>query len=103
MNITSKGFTALILSLLLLLVCLPAAVFGEEVNETTQEIFVTNTPIKGKIVLEKTGMVLLSKVGGASGPLYGTAYMKAAKATAGKTALTVEDATRSYVWMDAEA
>ena len=58
MNITRKGFTALILSLLLLLVCLPAAVFGEEVNETTQEIFVTNTPIKGKIVLEKTGMVL---------------------------------------------
>ena len=26
-------------------------------------------------VLKKTGMVLLSKVGGASGPLYGTAYM----------------------------
>ena len=42
-------------------------------------------------VLKKTGMVLISKVGGASGPLYGTAYMKAAKATAGKTALTVED------------
>ena len=58
MNITRKGFTALILSLLLLLVCLPAAVFGEEVNETTQEIFVTNTPIKGKIILEKAGMVL---------------------------------------------
>ena len=58
MNNTKKGFTALILSLLLLLVCLPAAVLGEEVNETTKEIFVTNTPIKGKIVLEKTGMVL---------------------------------------------
>ncbi len=26
-------------------------------------------------VLKKTGMTLLSKVGGASGPLYGTAYM----------------------------
>ena len=25
--------------------------------------------------LKKTGMTLLSKVGGASGPLYGTAYM----------------------------
>lgn len=42
-------------------------------------------------VLKKTGMVLLSKVGGASGPLYGTAYMKAAKAAAGKTQLTVQD------------
>ena len=27
------------------------------------------------VVLKKVGMVLLSKVGGASGPLYGTAYM----------------------------
>ena len=36
------------------------------------------------VILKKTGMVLLSKVGGASGPLYGTAYMKAAGAVAGK-------------------
>jgi dihydroxyacetone kinase-like protein len=42
-------------------------------------------------VLKKTGMTLLSKVGGASGPLYGTAYMKAAKVAAGKKALTLED------------
>lgn len=42
-------------------------------------------------VLKKTGMVLLSKVGGASGPLYGTAYMKAAKAAAGKTQLSPQD------------
>ncbi|MDO4408430.1 MAG: dihydroxyacetone kinase subunit DhaL [Eubacteriales bacterium] len=42
-------------------------------------------------ILKKTGMVLISKVGGASGPLYGTAYMKAAKVAAGKTALTVQD------------
>lgn len=42
-------------------------------------------------VLKKTGMVLISKVGGASGPLYGTAYMKAAKAAAGKTSLTIQD------------
>ena len=42
-------------------------------------------------VLKKTGMTLLSKVGGASGPLYGTAYMQAAKACAGKTVLTPED------------
>ncbi len=42
-------------------------------------------------VLKKTGMVLISKVGGASGPLYGTAYMKAAKAVAGKSELTLQD------------
>lgn len=44
------------------------------------------------VVLKKTGMVLLSKVGGASGPLYGTAYMKAAGAIAGKKEITLEDA-----------
>ena len=42
-------------------------------------------------VLKKTGMVLLSKVGGASGPLYGTAYMQAGKVCAGKTELSAED------------
>lgn len=42
--------------------------------------------------LKKVSMVLISKVGGASGPLYGTAYMKAAKVAAGKTCLTAEDA-----------
>ena len=41
--------------------------------------------------LKKTGMTLLSTVGGASGPLYGTAYMEAGKVVAGKTALTAED------------
>lgn len=42
-------------------------------------------------VLKKAGMTLLSKVGGASGPLYGTAYMEAGKLTLGKTELTPED------------
>ena len=42
-------------------------------------------------LLKKTGMTLLSKVGGASGPLYGTAYMQAGKVLAGKTSLTAED------------
>lgn len=42
-------------------------------------------------VLKKTGMTLLSTVGGASGPLYGTAFMEAGKVTAGKTELTPED------------
>ena len=42
-------------------------------------------------VLKKAGMTLLSKVGGASGPLYGTAYMEAGKITAGKTELDPSD------------
>ena len=42
-------------------------------------------------VLKKTGMTLLSKVGGASGPLYGTAYMEAGKVLTGKTELLPED------------
>jgi dihydroxyacetone kinase-like protein len=41
--------------------------------------------------LKKTGMTLLSTVGGASGPLYGTAYMEAGKKAAGKTEVTGED------------
>lgn len=41
--------------------------------------------------LKKTGMTLLSTVGGASGPLYGTAYMDAGKAMAGKTTVDKED------------
>ncbi|MBR2676886.1 MAG: dihydroxyacetone kinase subunit L [Solobacterium sp.] len=41
--------------------------------------------------LKKTGMTLLSTVGGASGPLYGTAYMDAGKVAAGKTEITAED------------
>ena len=41
--------------------------------------------------LKKAGMTLLSTVGGASGPLYGTAYMEAGKILAGKTELSPED------------
>ena len=41
--------------------------------------------------LKKTGMTLLSTVGGASGPLYGTAYMEAAKIFAGKTEVNGDD------------
>ena len=47
-------------------------------------------------VLKKTGMVLLSKVGGASGPLYGTAYMEAGKVMTGKTEATPEDMNQIF-------
>lgn len=44
------------------------------------------------IALKKIGMTLLSKVGGASGPLYGTAFMKAGSVVVGKKNLSVNDA-----------
>ena len=41
-------------------------------------------------VLKAVGMTLISKVGGAAGPLYGTLFMRMATATAGKTELDLE-------------
>lgn len=41
-------------------------------------------------ILKTVGMTLVSTVGGASGPLYGTAYMKAGMALAGKEELDME-------------
>jgi dihydroxyacetone kinase-like protein len=38
-------------------------------------------------ILRETGMALIASVGGASGPLYGTFFMKAAEGAAGKDAL----------------
>jgi len=40
--------------------------------------------------LKKIGMALLSSVGGASGPLYGTAFMRAAIPAAGKTVVDAQ-------------
>ena len=42
-------------------------------------------------ILKNVGMTLVSTVGGASGPLYGTAFMRAGAAAAGKTALQGAD------------
>lgn len=42
-------------------------------------------------ILKSTGMTLVSTVGGASGPLYGTAFMQAGKAAAGKNELSMND------------
>jgi len=46
----------LLTALLLLLVCIPAMVFAESAD--VQEITVPNTPVKGKILIEKQGSVL---------------------------------------------
>lgn len=42
-------------------------------------------------ILKTTGMTLVSTVGGAGGPLYGTLFMQAGTATAGKTELNNGD------------
>jgi dihydroxyacetone kinase-like protein len=42
-------------------------------------------------LFKDTGMTLLSKVGGASGPLYGTAFLKAAGVLTGKTTMSISD------------
>jgi dihydroxyacetone kinase-like protein len=42
-------------------------------------------------ILKTTGMALISSVGGAGGPLYGTLFMRAGMAVSGKQELTSED------------
>ena len=42
-------------------------------------------------IFKTVGMTLLSTVGGAGGPLYGTLFLRAGMATAGKMELTLED------------
>ena len=42
-------------------------------------------------ILKTVGMALVSTVGGASGPLYGTAFMRAGMAAKGKDELSAED------------
>ncbi|WP_298846029.1 dihydroxyacetone kinase subunit DhaL [Clostridium sp.] len=43
------------------------------------------------VILKKTGMALVSNVGGAAGPLYGTAFMKAATIINGKSNIDIND------------
>lgn len=42
-------------------------------------------------ILKKSGMALVSNVGGASGPLYGTAFMKAGSKLSGKSQIDIDD------------
>ena len=43
------------------------------------------------VILKTAAMALISKVGGAAGPLYGTMFLQASKALSGKTELSAED------------
>lgn len=42
-------------------------------------------------ILKNTGMTLISSVGGAAGPLYGTFYLKAGMALSGKMEITLDE------------
>ncbi|AVP54296.1 dihydroxyacetone kinase subunit DhaL [Clostridium tetani] len=51
-----------------------------------------STPINTiQDIFKNIAMALISNVGGASGPLYGTVFMKAGSAVAGKEELNIED------------
>lgn len=47
-------------------------------------------------LLKKAGMVLVSTVGGAGGPLYGTLFMRMGMAVGNKDALTPEDVVKMF-------
>ena len=47
-------------------------------------------------ILKTVGMALVSTVGGASGPLYGTFFLKAGMALNGKDALTADDMVAAF-------
>lgn len=47
-------------------------------------------------ILKGTGMTMVSTVGGASGPLYGTAFMQAGNAVKGKEELSADDLTAMF-------
>lgn len=47
-------------------------------------------------IIKKVGLILMSKVGGAAGALYGTAFMFAGKELTGKESLTKEDVLQAF-------
>lgn len=47
-------------------------------------------------ILKQLGMVLISNVGGASGPLYGTAFLKASMAIGAKESIDEADIKKAY-------
>jgi len=64
-------------------------------KEVIQKIHQTTYDDIGKL-LQDIGMVLLSKVGGASGPLYGTAFIKAGQVLKGKQEITINELGQAF-------
>jgi phosphoenolpyruvate---glycerone phosphotransferase subunit DhaL len=68
--------------------------FGTSISggfRAVQEILPQLAEMEPGQMLSKVGMTLVSKVGGASGPIYGTIFMKAGQAAGIKKELTVAD------------
>ncbi|PLR75917.1 dihydroxyacetone kinase subunit L [Bacillus sp. V3-13] len=63
-------------------------------KEAAQKITNTSYADLGGL-FKDTGMTLLSKVGGASGPLYGTAFLKAAGTLKDKQEITISELTEA--------
>jgi phosphoenolpyruvate---glycerone phosphotransferase subunit DhaL len=57
----------------------------------------TNPPTPAD-ALKAVSMALVGKVGGAAGPLYGTAFLKASTALSGKEDLSPEDVAEAIEW-----
>jgi dihydroxyacetone kinase-like protein len=67
---------------------------GINMDRGFQNILKKVPPVEDKdagTILKTAGMALVSSVGGAGGPLYGTAFMQAGMAVAGKYELEAED------------
>ncbi len=61
----------------------------------TQLPTVTNKDIGS--IFKTVSMTLISTIGGASGPLYGTLFLRASAVVTGKSELTTEDMTKVFV------
>lgn len=67
---------------------------GANMNRGMQSVLTKLPSVADKdigAVFKTMGMTLVSTVGGASGPLYGTMFMQMGNATAGKMELTLDD------------
>jgi len=67
---------------------------GANMNRGMQTVLTKLPGVADKDIgsaLKSVGMTLVSTVGGASGPLYGTMFMQMGNATAGKMELTLDD------------
>lgn len=67
---------------------------GINMNRGFQKVITQLTAVAEKdigTILKTVSMTLISSVGGASGPLYGTLFLRASTAVAGKEELTNED------------
>ncbi|HEX6254567.1 MAG TPA: dihydroxyacetone kinase subunit DhaL [Euzebyales bacterium] len=69
---------------------------GENMNRGMQAALQRLSGDDPAAVLKATAMALVSKVGGAAGPLYGTGFLRASKAVEGKDELEAADLVSAF-------